>query len=201
MSIFGVSIVVGIIAGYLAKRVRGEGPHGLLGDLAVGVIGALLAGWVFGYFGYPGVTGLNIGSIVVASVGAVVFLWGLRVLTRNGPMTPETAGKLRFGVWALIGGAIIAIVTGFAWGGWTTAGTSQHRSEEAVLATQAAICVAQFMKDPNHQATLKALKDTSSWERAALIEKGGWDKMPGEAKASYTVSRACADGLEVLMPK
>ncbi len=196
MSIFWVSILVGIIAGYLAKRVRGEGPYGLLGDLVVGIVGALLAGWVF-----PGVAGLNVGSIVVASVGAVVFLWGLRVLTRSGPMTPETAGKLKFGVWALIGGATIAIIVGFAWGGWTTAGATQHKTEEAVLATRAAICVAQFMKDPNHQARLKELRDTSSWERAAYIEKGGWDRMPGEAKASYTVSRACADGLEVLVSK
>jgi hypothetical protein len=57
------------------------------------------------------------------------------------------------------------------------------------------------MKDPNHQARLKELRDTSSWERAAYIEKGGWDRMPGEDKASYTVSRACADGLEVLVKK
>ncbi len=196
MNIFSVSVAVGLIAGYLAKRVLGEGRHGLLVDLIIGVVGALLAGWI-----YPGVAGLNVGSIIVASVGAVVFLWGFRVLTRNGPMTSETAGKLRFGVWALIGGAIVAIVTGFAWGGWTTAGTSQHRTDEAILATRAAICVAQFMKDPNHQARLNELKATSSWERAALIEKGGWDKMPGEAKASYTVSRACADGLEILTQK
>jgi uncharacterized membrane protein YeaQ/YmgE (transglycosylase-associated protein family) len=196
MSIFWVSIVVGIIAGYLAKRVRGEGPYGLVGDLVVGVIGALLAAWI-----YPGAAGLTAGSIVVASVGAVVLLWGLRVLTRNGPMTPETSGKLKFGVWTLVGGAIVATIIGFAWGGWTTAGTSLHRSEEAVLATRAAICVAQFMKDPNHQARLKELKDINSWERAALIEKGGWDRMPGEAKASYTVSRACADGLEILVSK
>ncbi|MGH2405739.1 MAG: GlsB/YeaQ/YmgE family stress response membrane protein [bacterium] len=195
MSIFWVSIVVGLIAGYLAKR-RGEGPYGLVGDLIVGVVGAFLAAWI-----YPGAAGLNIGSIVVASAGAVVLLWGIRVLTRHGPMTPETAGKLKFGVWALIGGAIISMIVGFAWGGWTTAGTTRQRADEAVLATRAAICVAQFMKDPNHQARLKELKDTNSWERAALIEKGGWDRMPGEEKASYTVSRACADGLEILVTK
>lgn len=193
MSLFLVWIVVGLIAGYLAKRVRGEGPYGLLGDLVLGVVGALLAGWIF-----PGVAGLNVGSIVVASVGAVVFLWGLRVLTRNGPMTPETAGKVKSGVWALLAGATIAIIVGFAWGGWTTAGATRQRTDEAVLATRAAICVAQFMKDPSHQQRLKELKATSSWERAAYIEKGGWDRMPGEERASYTVSRACADGLEVL---
>lgn len=196
MGIFWVSILVGIVVGYLAKRVRGEGPYGLPGDLVVGAFGALLAGWIF-----PGVASLNVGSIVVASLGAVVLLWGLRVLTRNGPMTPETAGKLKFGVWALVGGAISATVVGFAWGGWATAGKTRQRADDAVLATRAAICVAQFMKAPNHQARLKELKDTSSWERATYIEKGGWDRMPGEEKASYTVSRACADGLEVLVSK
>lgn len=83
MSVFWVWVIVGIIAGYVAKSVVGEGPHGILGDLVVGVIGAFVGGWIFNYFGYPGVTGLNIGSIVVAFVGAVVFLWGLRSLTRG----------------------------------------------------------------------------------------------------------------------
>ena len=84
MSMFWVWVIVGIIAGYLAKSVRGEGPQGLLGDLVVGVIGAFVGGWIFNYFGYPGVTGLNLGSIVVAFVGSVVFLWGLLVLGRSG---------------------------------------------------------------------------------------------------------------------
>jgi uncharacterized membrane protein YeaQ/YmgE (transglycosylase-associated protein family) len=176
--------------------VWGGGPYGLPGNLVVGVAGALLAGWIF-----PGAAGLNAGSIVVASVGAAVFLWGLRALTRNGPMTAETAGKLKVGVWGLVGGAMIVTIVGFAWGGWATAGTVRQRADDAVLATRAAICVAQFMKAPNVQARLKDLKDTNSWERAAYIEKGGWDRMPGEDKATYTVSRACADGLELLLSK
>ena len=84
MSMFWVWVIVGIIAGYLAKSLRGEGPHGLLGDLVVGVIGAFVGGWIFNYFGHPGVTGLNLSSILVAFVGSVVFLWGLRVLARSG---------------------------------------------------------------------------------------------------------------------
>ncbi|HLW60792.1 MAG TPA: GlsB/YeaQ/YmgE family stress response membrane protein [bacterium] len=74
-------IIVGIIAGWLAKKViPGEGPGGVLGDLVIGVIGALVGGWIFNYFGHPGATGVNIGSIVVAFVGAVVVLWLMRLV-------------------------------------------------------------------------------------------------------------------------
>ena len=116
-------------------------------------------------------------------------------------MTPVTAGKVKYGVWGLICGAIIATILGFAWGGWTTSGTTQRMGEEAVLAARAAICVAQFMKDPNHEEQLQALGKLSSYQRGTFIEKGGWDKMPGEDTAGHGVARACADGLDVLMKK
>ena len=115
-------------------------------------------------------------------------------------MKLETAAKIKYGVWGLICGAVIVMIIGFAWGGWTTSGTTQTRTREAVLASQA-ICVAQFMKQPNHEEKLKALEAVSSWQRAESIEKGGWDKMPGQEKAGYAVARACADGLELLMKK
>ena len=116
-------------------------------------------------------------------------------------MKPETAGKVKYGVWGLVVGAVIAMIIGFAWGGWTTSSTTQKMSEEAVLASQAAICVAQFMKQPNHEEKLKELEKLDSWNRADFIEKGGWDKMPGQEKAGYAVARACADGLELLIKK
>ena len=114
-------------------------------------------------------------------------------------MTPVTAGKVKYGVWGLIGGAIITMIIGFAWGGWTTARTTQRMGEEAVLAARAAICVAQFMKDPNAQAHLQEFGNINSYQRGPFIEKGGWHKMPGEDTGTYAVARACADGLEVLM--
>ena len=114
-------------------------------------------------------------------------------------MKTETAGKIKYGVWSLIVGAVVAMIIGFGWGGWTTAATTQKISEEAVLASQAAICVAQFMKDPNHEEKLTELGKISSYQRSNFIEKGGWDKMPGQEKADYSVSRACADGLELLI--
>ena len=116
-------------------------------------------------------------------------------------MKQETKGKIKYGVWGLIVGAIIAMIIGFAWGGWTTSGTTKTMTEEAVLASQAAICVAQFMKEPNHKEKLKELKELGSYQRADFIEKGGWDIMPGQEKAGYAVARACSDGLELLFEK
>ena len=116
-------------------------------------------------------------------------------------MKPETAGKIKYGVWGLFCGAVIAMIIGFAWGGWTTAATTKKMSAEAVLASQAAICVAQFMKQPNHEEKLKELEKISSYQRDDFIEKGGWDIMPGQEKADYGVSQSCADGIELLIKK
>jgi len=93
------------------------------------------------------------------------------------------------------------MIIGFAWGGWSTSGTTKTMTEEAVLASQAAICVAQFMKEPNHEELLKELGKLEYWKRAEYIEKGGWDKMPGQEKADYAVARACSDGLALLIEK
>jgi hypothetical protein len=116
-------------------------------------------------------------------------------------MKPETTGKLTYGGWGLVFGAVIAMIIGFGWGGWSTAATTQKISDEAVLASQAAICVAQFMTQPNHEEKLKELEEVSTYQRANFIEKGGWDVMPGQEKADYGVSRSCIDGIELLSKK
>src|SRR6266849_1018282 len=82
------------------------------------------------------------------------------------PMKPETTAKIKYGVWGLICGAVIAMIIGFAWGGWTTSSSTQTKTQEAVLASQAAICVAQFMRDPDHEAKLKELSELGSYQRA-----------------------------------
>lgn len=106
-----------------------------------------------------------------------------------------------YGVWGLILGAAAAIIVGFNWGGWTTRDASQERTEAAVLTARAAICVAQFTRDPNRQQRLKELKAVSPWERAAFIERGGWHRMPGEEKANDTVARICAERVGALIEK
>ena len=82
MSIIGW-LVVGLIAGFLAKYVvPGEGPGGVVGDIVIGVLGGLLGGWLFVQFGHSPTTGINVYSILVAFVGAVILLFLGRTLTR-----------------------------------------------------------------------------------------------------------------------
>ncbi len=71
-------LVVGIIAGWLAgKLMKGSG-FGLVGDLVLGVLGAVVGGWLFGLVGIAA-WGF-VGSIIVAVVGALVLLYGVRML-------------------------------------------------------------------------------------------------------------------------
>jgi hypothetical protein len=116
-------------------------------------------------------------------------------------MKPETEGKIKYGVWGLIFGAVIAMIIGFGWGGWTTASTTKTMTEDAVLASQAAICVAQFMKESNHEEKLKEFEEVNRWKRDEFIKKGGWDRMPGQKESDYGVAQACSDGLELLIKK
>jgi uncharacterized membrane protein YeaQ/YmgE (transglycosylase-associated protein family) len=75
-------IVVGLIAGWLAGMVMRGGGYGLIGDIVVGVVGALLGGWIATTFLHVagGMTGINLYSILVAFVGAVVLLVLLRLV-------------------------------------------------------------------------------------------------------------------------
>lgn len=116
-------------------------------------------------------------------------------------MKPESQAKIKYGVWGLICGAIITMIVGFAWGGWSTQGTTTAMAKDAVVASQAAICVAQFMRNPDHETNLKEFAETSTWKRDDFIKQGGWDKMPGQEKADYGVADACSEGLELLIEK
>jgi uncharacterized membrane protein YeaQ/YmgE (transglycosylase-associated protein family) len=76
-------IVVGLIAGWLAGKVMSGGGYGLVGDIIVGVVGGLLGGWIATTFLHigAGMSGINLESILVAFLGAVVLLVGLRLLS------------------------------------------------------------------------------------------------------------------------
>lgn len=73
MSIIGW-IVFGLIAGFIASRIVNKSGNGLILDILLGVVGAVIGGYVFTFFGADGVTGFNIYSMVVAVVGAVIVL-------------------------------------------------------------------------------------------------------------------------------
>lgn len=114
-------------------------------------------------------------------------------------LEPETYSKMVGGIAGFVLGACAAMIVGFVWGGWTTATATQKISDEAVLTSRAAICVAQFMGAPNHQLKVKEFQGTEGYQRAELIEKGGWDRMPGQDKGAWGVSGACVTGLEALI--
>jgi uncharacterized membrane protein YeaQ/YmgE (transglycosylase-associated protein family) len=76
-------IVLGLIAGFIASKLVNKTGEGMLMDIVLGVVGAVIGGWLFRTFGMPGVTGLNIYSLIVAVVGAAVFLIVYHALTRR----------------------------------------------------------------------------------------------------------------------
>ena len=80
MSGFIYWIVVGLIAGWLAGKVMKGGGYGVVMDIVLGILGALLGGWVFGVLGLH--AGGLIGSIIVAFVGAVILVWITRLLKK-----------------------------------------------------------------------------------------------------------------------
>jgi len=73
MSLF-VWILLGLVAGFIGSHLVNHRGEGVVLDVLLGVVGAIIGGWIFHLFGHIGVTGLNLYSIVVATVGAVVFL-------------------------------------------------------------------------------------------------------------------------------
>ena len=68
-------LILGLIAGFIASRIVNHTGSGLVMDIVLGVIGALVGGFIFSFFGAAGVTGFNIYSMIVAVIGAVVVLW------------------------------------------------------------------------------------------------------------------------------
>ncbi|MDH3663932.1 MAG: hypothetical protein OEU92_28620, partial [Alphaproteobacteria bacterium] len=81
--------------------------------------------------------------------------------------------------WAFAGGAILATVVGFSWGGWVTGGSAQKMADEkAAQARQAMasiVCVDRFMAASDAGVQLTALKEiTSSYQQAKFVADGGW---------------------------
>lgn len=67
-------IILGLIAGFIGSKIVNKSGEGVLLDIVLGIVGAFLGGFLFNQFGAPGVDGLNLYSLLVAVVGAVLFL-------------------------------------------------------------------------------------------------------------------------------
>jgi uncharacterized membrane protein YeaQ/YmgE (transglycosylase-associated protein family) len=67
-------IVLGLVAGFIGSKLVNKRGEGLVLDIGLGIVGAIVGGWLFSVFGMSGVTGFNLYSLVVAVIGAVVFL-------------------------------------------------------------------------------------------------------------------------------
>jgi uncharacterized membrane protein YeaQ/YmgE (transglycosylase-associated protein family) len=76
-------IVLGLIAGFIGSKLVNHSGEGLIRDVLLGVVGAIIGGYLFNLFGASGVTGLNLYSLLVAVVGAVVFLIVYHALFRR----------------------------------------------------------------------------------------------------------------------
>jgi uncharacterized membrane protein YeaQ/YmgE (transglycosylase-associated protein family) len=76
-------IVLGLIAGFIASKLVNKTGEGMLMDIVLGIVGAVVGGWLFNAFGMAGVSGLNLYSLLVAVIGAAVFLIVYHALTRR----------------------------------------------------------------------------------------------------------------------
>lgn len=67
-------IVLGLISGFIASKIVNKSGEGVLLDIVLGVVGAIVGGWIFAAVGHSHVTGLNLYSLFVSVVGAVIVL-------------------------------------------------------------------------------------------------------------------------------
>jgi hypothetical protein len=100
-------------------------------------------------------------------------------------------------LWSAAGGAVAAVVVGFMFGGWMTAGSAAdlagRAAADAVLARLAPICLEQAKNDPEHAARMAVLTSTASWQRGNAVAGFGWATMPGEQKADSRLADKCAE--------
>jgi uncharacterized membrane protein YeaQ/YmgE (transglycosylase-associated protein family) len=79
MSVLGW-ILLGLIAGFIGSKIVNRTGEGILLDIVLGVVGAVVGGFLFTAVGATGITGFNLYSIFVAVVGATVVLWGYHLV-------------------------------------------------------------------------------------------------------------------------
>ena len=75
-------IVLGLLAGFIGSKIVNKAGEGIFMDILLGIVGAVVGGWLFTAFGASGVTGLNLYSLLVAVVGAAAFLFAYHAIRR-----------------------------------------------------------------------------------------------------------------------
>ena len=76
-------IVLGLLAGFIASHLVNHRGEGMILDVLLGIVGAVVGGWVTQLLGYSGVSSLNIYSVIIATLGAVIFLVVYHALRRS----------------------------------------------------------------------------------------------------------------------
>ena len=67
-------IVLGLIAGFIGSKIVNRQGEGFILDIVLGIVGAVAGGWLAGFFGLAGVSGLNLYSLLIATLGSIVVL-------------------------------------------------------------------------------------------------------------------------------
>ncbi len=67
-------ILLGLVAGFIGSKVVNKTGEGFFLDIILGIVGAVVGGWLFSLFGAHGVTGFNVYSLIVAVIGAIIVL-------------------------------------------------------------------------------------------------------------------------------
>jgi uncharacterized membrane protein YeaQ/YmgE (transglycosylase-associated protein family) len=68
-------VLLGLIAGFIGSKIVNSEGQGFWLDIVLGIVGAIVGGFLFSVFGATGITGFNIYSLIVAIIGSVVVLW------------------------------------------------------------------------------------------------------------------------------
>ena len=82
MSLFAW-ILLGLLAGFIASHLVNHRGEGMVLDILLGIVGAVIGGWLAHLLGYAGVSTLNLYSLLVATLGAIVFLFVYHAIRRN----------------------------------------------------------------------------------------------------------------------
>jgi hypothetical protein len=106
---------------------------------------------------------------------------------------------LRPAIWGVITGAVVTMIVGFSWLGWTLGGTAERmaveRADSAVIVALTPSCVARFMQQPNAAVKLAEFQQIDAWKQQQFIEEGGWATLRGDKTPRTGLANACAEEL------